>query len=194
MKTKTLSIALAAVVACLISTAQAAVIYYDGTGGNSNLDVSYSQGPGSGGTSETGLLSLGSQSWIDPGGSTAQTRYIGGTVAFTGNNGIFSENINATLHFASSINGNGTVGVYGSNLNVTGRGSGAYWQEETPGNTVLLKNWTITSGVSTADVIFKLPARNSRAMVIRLPMFWFPSSSEPRPTHRPRGLPIILSL
>jgi hypothetical protein len=106
---------------------------------------------------QTGNLSLGSQSWIDPGGNTAnQTRYIGGTIAFNGT-GAYASNVNAQLLFRSSLNGNGTVGVFGDNLSLNGNGNAANWLEQCPGKNVQLSLWTVSpSGVSTMDVVFKL--------------------------------------
>ena len=146
-----------ATAACLgaysITTAQAAVIYYNGTSGNSNLDVSFSQGGNV--HNATTLLSLGSQSWIDPGGNAAnQTRYIGGTIAFNGS-GTYSSNVNANLYFGSSLSG-GNIGVFGDSLSLLGSGSATNWIEQSPGQTIQLASWTIASGLSSTDVIFKL--------------------------------------
>ena len=145
---------LAVVSVFFIATVQAAVIYYDGTSGNSNLDVSYSQGGNVNNT--TGNLSLGSQSWVDPGGNTAnQVRYIGGTIAFNGT-GTYSSNVNAQLYFRSSLSG-GNIGVFGDSLSLLGTGSLMNWTENSPGMTVQLSIWTVSpSGASTMDVIFKL--------------------------------------
>ena len=147
-----------ATAACLgaysTTPAHAAVIYYDGTSGNSNFDVSFSQGGNV--NNSTGNLSLGSQSWIDPGGNTAnQTRYIGGTIAFNGS-GTYSSNVNAQLYFKSSLTG-GNIGVFGDSLSLLGNVSNTNWTENSPGRTIQLSLWTVSpSGASTMDVIFKL--------------------------------------
>ena len=146
-----------ATAACLgaysTTPAHAAVIYYNGTSGNSNLDVSFSQGGNV--HNATTLLSLGSQSWVDPGGNTAnQTRYIGGTIAFNGS-GVYSSNVTANLYFGSSLSG-GNIGVFGDSLSLSGSGSATNWIEQSPGQTIQLPSWTITSGLSSTDVIFKM--------------------------------------
>jgi len=79
-------ISVVVVLAAVIATSQAAVVYYDGTAGNGNLDVSYNSPGGTAVSGSTGNIVLtGGTAFVNSAGPTpvlTSARYYGGTIAF----------------------------------------------------------------------------------------------------------------